>query len=942
MPQVPYTDDRYKIPERSSAGGTELFNVPNYGELIGRGLNQFGSGMEAMSTVAQRMQQQDDITATQNAMNSFRTHVRNVQYGDPNTPDDAGFFGLENKAALDAWQPTTQKLDQTRRSLMAGLSPEQQRLFQQESEPFQNSALESMANHTSRQRQNYQQQTEQATLDNLTNQGAANLDNHAVFAGSLNQGRQTVMQSLALNGVPLDSPIAQQKLQNFNDAYFTQAAQTARDSDDAIKAQNLLISNRNNISAPVFEHSMAELKPHIDHQVGRMLADGAINHHDDGMAIPAQSDQDTVFTTMTHLESGGRQTDKNGAPLTSSKGATGVAQLMPDTARSVAQSSGLGWDEERFKHDSAYNRALGSAYYDQLCQKYSGNLTLACAAYNAGPGRVDQRLKDIGDPRNGAITDQQFAQNIPFKETRDYVSRTGESLTQSAPVARYAPPDINKQIADVHARARAIGASPEAEEQARAHINKNHAIWEAETHEARTQLTNSVNDLSASYMAGNTKSDIPESQIRTLYPPETAQKMVDELSIRRNAGIAFSSLKYASPQQVANYIQETNTQRHDEDISHFKVRQQSINYVLNSFKQRTEALQKDPVAYTRDNPDVQKAYQAYQSQQTPENFRAYAEKMDAVQSNMGVIDTHLLTNDEAGHIVGALTQIDPQKQDIGPTLFAMKNHYGATQWPRILSELRDHNLPASMAVLADMDTAQQANGREVMQRAQRMKPEELNRMAGPSLVKQLDDTSAYNPLETKLWDMKQSYMLEKGGATKYSNLYEAMKLQVKAYVAKGVDPSQAYTRARDDIFGAKYDTSGHLRPPKGELSITKQAGDAFLASFHDEDVQDIKPPDTKKDGSPENKTLRNARTIGQWIRNDEKDGYNLAIESSTTPGAYQVLKDKDDNVILLSRADILSGRFFSPYDYQNQRDARLAREHKSRHLAIGLSGFAQE
>ncbi|WP_052119964.1 transglycosylase SLT domain-containing protein [Inquilinus limosus] len=93
---------------------------------------------------------------------------------------------------------------------------------------------------------------------------------------------------------------------------------------------------------------------------------------------------------MVRMESGGRQFDRNGQPLTSPAGAIGIAQVMPATGPEAAQLAGLPWDEQRFRNDPQYNEALGAAYYQAQLGRYGGDPELARAAYNAGPGRTDQ------------------------------------------------------------------------------------------------------------------------------------------------------------------------------------------------------------------------------------------------------------------------------------------------------------------------------------------------------------------------------------------------------------------------------------------------------------------------------------------------------------------------------------------------------------------------
>ena len=141
------------------------------------------------------------------------------------------------------------------------------------------------------------------------------------------------------------------------------------------------------------------------------------------MSQAAPLSDDALFARLLIQESGGRQLSASGAPITSPKGAVGAAQVMPGTAPEAARLAGLEWSQWKYRHDEAYNKALGRAYLNAQLDKYSGNHVLALAAYNAGPGSVDNWLKRYGDPRSGQITNNDFIQLIPFLETQDYVSR---------------------------------------------------------------------------------------------------------------------------------------------------------------------------------------------------------------------------------------------------------------------------------------------------------------------------------------------------------------------------------------------------------------------------------------------------------------------------------------------------------------------------------------
>jgi soluble lytic murein transglycosylase-like protein len=103
-------------------------------------------------------------------------------------------------------------------------------------------------------------------------------------------------------------------------------------------------------------------------------------------------------------ESGGR-TSLDGRPITSSAGAMGLMQVMPDTYEDMRQRYGLGTDP----HDPRDNILAGAAYLRAMYDRYG--YPGLFAAYNAGPGRYDDYLRD-GNP-------------LPA-ETRTYLAALGE------------------------------------------------------------------------------------------------------------------------------------------------------------------------------------------------------------------------------------------------------------------------------------------------------------------------------------------------------------------------------------------------------------------------------------------------------------------------------------------------------------------------------------
>ena len=129
--------------------------------------------------------------------------------------------------------------------------------------------------------------------------------------------------------------------------------------------------------------------------------------------------------TMIHAIS--RQESQFAQNAISHAGARGLMQLMPGTAREEAGKAGMQYMEASLIQDAGYNVQLGSNHIQRLLARYDGSYPLAIAAYNAGPGRVNQWLRANGDPRTGAIDWVTWIERIGITETRTYVHRVIEN-----------------------------------------------------------------------------------------------------------------------------------------------------------------------------------------------------------------------------------------------------------------------------------------------------------------------------------------------------------------------------------------------------------------------------------------------------------------------------------------------------------------------------------
>ena len=118
-----------------------------------------------------------------------------------------------------------------------------------------------------------------------------------------------------------------------------------------------------------------------------------------------------------------RQESRFVSSARSNVGASGLMQIMPDTAKYIARNLGETYSASRANSGDT-NIRYGTWYMGDILSKLNYQPVLATAGYNAGPNNAKR-----WQPTYGAIAADQYVESIAFPETRNYVKHVMENAT---------------------------------------------------------------------------------------------------------------------------------------------------------------------------------------------------------------------------------------------------------------------------------------------------------------------------------------------------------------------------------------------------------------------------------------------------------------------------------------------------------------------------------
>lgn len=481
MPRVPQYQQQVNVQNLPSARERNFITPEVLGSDIARGV---GQAANTLAGIAQREQEKADEFAVMGAEREL-AQIEQDLFHNP----EGGAYATRGRDAFGLPERVFPRWEESVGKIEGRLTPRQRDAFRRLESGRRSDLQRGLSRHILQESERYYTDEANAYIGASVNAMGANYTDDERLGIELDRIARGVMTAPGMQGA---SPTVVNEAIKAAQSRGLRVVVERKMVDDPTEAERYLLRMQDRMAAGDVADLREKLQPLSQAREITAIADSIWGG---GQGTGAPVGNDGVWANMIRRESGGRQFDAQGAPLESSAGAIGIAQVMPGTGPEAARLAGLPWDEERYKTDADYNKAIGRAYFDKQVETF-GDVRLAAAAYNAGPGAVQGWLREIGDPRKGEISMADFVAAIPFKETREYVQAVAPGGDAPQQAAGGGP-----TLSGLLAQARNI-ADPKVRREVQADITRRWQLREAEEADLNEAMTEDINGLVENAPAG--------------------------------------------------------------------------------------------------------------------------------------------------------------------------------------------------------------------------------------------------------------------------------------------------------------------------------------------------------------------------------------------------------------------------------------------------------
>lgn len=436
--------------------------------------------------------------------------------------------------------------------------------------------------------------------------------------------------------------------------------------------------------------------------------------------------------------------------------------------------------------------------------------------------------------------------------------------------------------------------------------------------QARSDLVRDMGNLEASYQQGITSAEIPADRIRQLLPGERGDQLVRDLTLTRTAGDLYAGVQFATPDQeqaaraalatpgalASNLVKVVGHQAvppaggqitaADETPDAVRLRTHLLARYDELLGKKHKALMDDPLGFAASEPGVAAKIQAIDPRTGAGQTDAINTALD-FQSRMGIPDrdARVLTNAQVAADVKQMTTGNPAQTDIGQVIDGMEARYGDL-WPRAMGELiHIGKLPAAFQIVASMKEPGQIGARQDLIRALQQDTER----GGAKRLAEIVPPTERKTIDQDIHDKLKPFVLSASvpGATGNTDLISAVFESVRSLAyfraTQGMDGDKALKSAVDGILNQKYDISGTLRAPKGQMAAAEAMTGGIQRALTPDMLAPIGGNPNLTADQRANVVATAARQDGVWTANERDDGAVLLAPLRDGSHVPVILKD---------------------------------------------------
>lgn len=423
MPRVPEYSNFQATPSAQPSVRFNPSQAPDAGEVNARQTQQMGQALQqsggTLARLAADAVKDANETRVIDAVNKAKERMFDLQYG-----KDTGYLNLKGDAALR--RPDNQNLaDEYVGKFKEQLAPleqelgnEQQReMFRRATANMQTQLYGDAQRHTAGEFKTYKISTYDGAVSTAQQQIALNY-NDVEEGGMVDQGVKTIEAATRMKAreMGLSQEQADDQVRRAASNAHRMALGTALERNDVAFADGYLKKYRGQMTADDILHTQGAITKEMDLRAGVQAASGAVRSLAPDLA---PTDFGRMVNITLQAESGGKRYGPDGKLLTSPAGARGEMQVLDGTNKDP------GFGVKPAKDNSPEERArVGRDYLQAMLKRYDGDPAMAWAAYNAGPGKLDEALmRAKASPTPGAS----WLTFMP-NETQAYVAANTKAL----------------------------------------------------------------------------------------------------------------------------------------------------------------------------------------------------------------------------------------------------------------------------------------------------------------------------------------------------------------------------------------------------------------------------------------------------------------------------------------------------------------------------------